>query len=382
MLVPNVNYKQVQLFTTKMTTSISLADLYKLLKQTEPIRQNGISDNSDIILKCPTIFGDGCVQSTRLRECMFLHIFNFQLNAPLYIEYPERDEHPVEFQFFIPIAYQVGNSTLNAGKYNLFGKDKKSLEFEFSSELGYQSKKKSFGTGKYGLTGSGVASQSLDITEGSVQFIRITIDSKLFSSFATDTSGEYPSELKHLIRNNDQQNYERFDTQTSGMQVAVQQILQCPYQGVTKRMYLESKVWELAALLIEEELKINQSPQKITPLKLSDIDRIHYAKEVLLKNLDNPPSLIQLARQVGLNDYKLKLGFRHCFGTTVFGYLHDHRMELAHKLLIESKMNVAEVAKKVGFASLPSFSNAFRKKFGVSPKSCQKQYDLPKEIIS
>ncbi|MDF5721948.1 MAG: AraC family transcriptional regulator, partial [Rhizonema sp. PD37] len=94
-----------------------------------------------------------------------------------------------------------------------------------------------------------------------------------------------------------------------------------------------------------------------------------YAREILLKNLDNPPSLIQLARQVGLNDRKLKLGFRYCFGTTVFGYLHDYRMELAHKLLIEKNMNVTQVARKVGYASLSSFHHAFRKKFAVNPKS-------------
>ncbi|MHC5828351.1 MAG: helix-turn-helix transcriptional regulator, partial [Nostoc sp.] len=123
------------------------------------------------------------------------------------------------------------------------------------------------------------------------------------------------------------------------MQVAVQQILQCPYQGVTKRMYLESKVWELVALIIQQEIQIHQGSLEIYALRASEVDRVYHAKEILLKHHDNPPSLIQLARQAGLNDRKLKQGFRQVFGTTVFGYLHQYRMELAHKLLIQGNMN-------------------------------------------
>ena len=61
--------------------------------------------------------------------------------------------------------------------------------------------------------------------------------------------------------------------------------------------------------------------------------RIHQAKDILIRQIDNPPSLLSLARQVGINDFKLKQGFRQVFGTTVFGYLHSHRMERAAQLL-------------------------------------------------
>ncbi|MEH2273818.1 MAG: helix-turn-helix domain-containing protein [Nostoc sp.] len=45
-------------------------------------------------------------------------------------------------------------------------------------------------------------------------------------------------------------------------------------------------------------------------------------------------------------------------------------ISLTHNLLIQGQMNVTEVAHQVGYASPTSFYNAFRKKFGVSPKSC------------
>ena len=79
---------------------------------------------------------------------------------------------------------------------------------------------------------------------------------------------------------------------------------------------------------------------------------------------------------MGLNDYKLKLGFRQVFQTTVFGYLQDYRMELAKELLAERTISVQQVARKVGYAHAGYFSAAFKRKYGVNPKSYQKDYIL------
>ena len=99
------------------------------------------------------------------------------------------------------------------------------------------------------------------------------------------------------------------------------------------------------------------------------MDRIHYAKAILMDNLSDPPTLGELAHRVSLNDYKLKVGFRQVFGTTVFGYLHQHRMEVARQLLAAQRMNVKEVARTVGYASQSRFATAFRKRFGMNPKA-------------
>jgi AraC-like DNA-binding protein len=74
-----------------------------------------------------------------------------------------------------------------------------------------------------------------------------------------------------------------------------------------------------------------------------------------------------LARIVGINDCKLKAGFRHVFGTTVFGYLHDCRMERSRQLLEAGEMTVTEAAQAVGFVSRGHFAAAFKRRFGVNP---------------
>ncbi|MEH2012800.1 helix-turn-helix transcriptional regulator [Nostoc sp.] len=74
---------------------------------------------------------------------------------------------------------------------------------------------------------------------------------------------------------------------------------------------------------------------------------------------------------VSLSDRKLQRGFRELFGTTVFGYLHHHRMEQAQILLRYRDMQVSEVAHAVGYSHLGHFTEAFKRKFGITPKQCQ-----------
>lgn len=156
---------------------------------------------------------------------------------------------------------------------------------------------------------------------------------------------------------------------TPAMRAALEQILHCPFQGKTKQIYLESKCLELIALKLEQLRETENFPRTLYSLKPDDIDRIYVAQKLLAENLYNPPSLMELARQVGLNDYKLKVGFREVFGTTVFGYLYRHRMETARQMLNDRRMNVREVAQAVGYTNQSRFAAAFRKQFGINPKA-------------
>jgi AraC-like DNA-binding protein len=87
-----------------------------------------------------------------------------------------------------------------------------------------------------------------------------------------------------------------------------------------------------------------------------------------LKNLKHPPSLLELARQVELNDYALKHGFRQVFGKSVFAYLHDYRMEQARQLLMAGNFKVGEVMQQMGLRDRKFFAGTFRKKFGANPR--------------
>jgi AraC-like DNA-binding protein len=183
-----------------------------------------------------------------------------------------------------------------------------------------------------------------------------------------------PNPLRRLVQGDLTTRFHQPLGQTSpAMLHVIRQVLQCPYQGMMKQLYLESKALELLTLQFTNWAENAQTSrlhflEKSGPrLRADDVERLYQVREILRRQMDNPPSLMALARQVGLDDCKLKWGFRRLFGTTVFGYLHEYRMERARQLLAAGQMSVTEVAHTVGYSSLPSFSKAFRKRFGSSP---------------
>lgn len=205
---------------------------------------------------------------------------------------------------------------------------------------------------------------------GRILEVEIHVEPSILETLLGGQLESIPQELKRMIEGDEEQPYLQPQVTTTAMQQVLQQILNCPYQGLTKRIYLESKALEVLALRLEQILRKDSEPNLPLALRPDDLNRIYQAKDILIQNMDNPPSLLSLARQVGLNDYKLKIGFRHVFGTTAFGYLHTYRMEQARQLLETREMNVKEVANTVGFANSRYFSAAFKRQFGINPRSC------------
>lgn len=147
------------------------------------------------------------------------------------------------------------------------------------------------------------------------------------------------------------------------------QILFQPYARQTARLFLESRVLELVAMQVEECLGSLEKKRKAPPrIYKADIERIREARHLLVRDYDSPPGLSALARAVGLNEKKLKYGFKQVYGQPVFEYFRDSRLEHARELLVSGGVTVSEVAYQIGYQSLSHFSRAFRERYGLNPK--------------
>lgn len=138
---------------------------------------------------------------------------------------------------------------------------------------------------------------------------------------------------------------------------------QTPY---IKRLLLEAGIVDLLIKLYQ--------PEETTSYPIfSDADktRLQEARNIVEQNLKYPCSLTELSRKTGLNDFKLKKGFKALFGHTVFGYLAELRMNLAHKLLKDGR-SVSEVAETVGYKNAHHFTAAFKKHFDMLPSKVSK----------
>lgn len=190
---------------------------------------------------------------------------------------------------------------------------------------------------------------------------------------------QLPDALKAAITQRNQTDYFQSHSMSAMMSLTVQQLLNCPYRGLPQRLYLESKAIELMSLYFDhlsaEQLPVSHGSQPpAAGLKADEVDRILDARNILLNQVANPPTLLDLAHQIGLNDRKLKQGFRQVFGTTVFGYLHRYRMQQAQQLLLMPSATIASVAQTIGYRNPEAFSVAFRRTFEISPKAYQMRH--------
>jgi len=199
----------------------------------------------------------------------------------------------------------------------------------------------------------------------SVNSIGISIDPWLLKTWAGDGYFQAPIGLRSDLDGAKRPYCELFHNPPE-THVILNQIMTCPYRGGLKRLYLEAKVLEL---IIPQIAPLN-SLASTNPVLFdkSDTDLIRETELLLRENLDNPPSLPELARHAGVNKNKLNQGFRKIFGTSVFDHLRILRLERARALLENEHKSVTEVAYEVGYTHPENFTRAFKRHFCTSPK--------------
>ena len=141
------------------------------------------------------------------------------------------------------------------------------------------------------------------------------------------------------------------------------ELLNIDQTGLSRQFLVESRVLELISIQIEN-LSGTKNHQRIS---LKD-EKLQECRDILIDNFSKPPSLIDLAREVGLNLFDLKVGFKQKFGVPPYQYLKNYRLDRAHDML-NNGMTVSEVADSIGYVSVGSFSNAFFEKFEQRPSA-------------
>jgi AraC-like DNA-binding protein len=143
----------------------------------------------------------------------------------------------------------------------------------------------------------------------------------------------------------------------------IQDIKNCFYKGLTRKIYIESKIYELIALSHHD---LDQQKEAIN-LNGSDVEKIKFAAQLIRENIDNPFTIVELARKIGVNQTKLKEGFKTVFGDTVFGYLQEIRMNNARHYLTDTSLSIQEISLLSGYQNVSNFSIAFKRIFGYPP---------------
>lgn len=199
--------------------------------------------------------------------------------------------------------------------------------------------------------------------------IAILIKPSYFSALMEDELHNIPIELKATLtdNNNSGELFNFTDIITPPMHLILQQITHCPYEGASRRIFIEAKAMELIACKLDQVRPAPRKQRKDSRLKTGDIDRIHYAGELLSKSIQTPPKIIELAKAVGVSRTKFHNDFNEVYGTSPTGYLRHMRIEKAKKLVKDDNLSMTQIAYSLGYSSSSHFAKAFRDYFGIAP---------------
>ena len=92
------------------------------------------------------------------------------------------------------------------------------------------------------------------------------------------------------------------------------------------------------------------------------------AIDYLRQNMAEPPSTEDLVKTLGTHEKRLSKAFQTHFGTSVFGWLREERLQQAMHLLLNSQVPIASLGDVLGYSSPANFAKAFRDRFGRSPR--------------
>jgi AraC family transcriptional regulator len=137
--------------------------------------------------------------------------------------------------------------------------------------------------------------------------------------------------------------------------------------GWNSRLYVETLLTLLLSQLVRCASNV-AAPR--TPYRKGGLSnwRLKRALELLETDLRRPPSLAELARQVGLHPSSLCHAFRQSMGLSPHRYLLSHRVNRAKEMMRDESRTLTEIALECGFSDSSHFSVAFKRIAGTSPR--------------
>jgi len=130
--------------------------------------------------------------------------------------------------------------------------------------------------------------------------------------------------------------------------------------------YFKIKVLELILFLsrLDSEAKYETAAKIPSQYK----SKMELLREILRENIEDHLTLEQLSKQIEMSPTQMKKYFKLAYGDSIYSYLKTYRMKKATQLLLDGKLNIAEIAGHVGYTNSSKFAQAFKEYTGCTPK--------------
>ena len=142
------------------------------------------------------------------------------------------------------------------------------------------------------------------------------------------------------------------------------QLRASPYTGDLGNLYRQGKLFEVVAGILGDLDDRGHPRQPVIGVERA---RVAAICDQLRLDLAHPRTLESLAREAGLSQRRLAETFREVTGLSVIEWVLWQKLLLAAELLREGRLPVKEIAHRLGYSQVGTFTTAFSRQFGVAP---------------
>ncbi|MFC3053258.1 helix-turn-helix transcriptional regulator [Kordiimonas pumila] len=197
------------------------------------------------------------------------------------------------------------------------------------------------------------------------------------NSFLKDRMASFPAEAQKIAEHL-KPHSKKIHMQIYPMMPALQKMLKSIITDTSdpsiNKLLAEAKCLELLANFIQTGELFNEHDERSIKLSLRDKHCLQEAKDFLAQNFTAPPTLMILARMVGVNRRKLAQGFKQVYGETVYQFCIRKRMTHGYELIRHEGLSITAAALEVGYSDPGSFSKTFKQYYGTSPKNAHQLF--------
>ena len=128
----------------------------------------------------------------------------------------------------------------------------------------------------------------------------------------------------------------------------------------------------LLRVAVTRLLRLNGGPLPVRRVRTAGAEVAARARDVLTERITEPPTLEQLAEDLGTGPFALLRAFRDTYGMPPHAWLTDARVRLARRLL-DAGTPPAQAALAVGFSDQPHLNRHFTRIVGVPPGAYRRE---------
>lgn len=329
-------------------------DVYSTIKSlAKHFKTEVINEHAEHRVNIPESHGEGFVSAVDFRDGLGMLLFHCTLKKDMILKYTCDEFQPLRLIFCVQNDFK-----------HLIKADR--LQYQLTNLLGSM------------VSGSCKNEQQFLIpAEKEVYFYSIEIDRKKYLQKIEHSLTSLPKDLKEVFLDIECSRSFLYQGHYSlTIAQSIQNIRSNDYKGLVKRVYLESQTLEIMAMQIKQYIDDLEPSYRQSVLRKKDMELIMEARHRLLSNLIQPPTIKELALLTGVNENKLKKGFRLLYNTSINKLLQDERLSKAKLLIAEETYPIKDIAKMVGYKHSGHFTAKFKKRFGVSPKDYIKTMGL------